>query len=134
MRLLTARALVLLPFIALAVRACGMRRVALRQLTARRGVRVDEARAAIVARAVHRAARVCRPSPSCLTRALTIARLLAREGLEVRLTIGVSRAPFEAHAWLEHGTRVLAGDAPSRDYAPLCRIDAGASPVFVPKS
>ena len=52
------------------------------------------------------------------------------EGLEARLTIGVSRAPFEAHAWLEHGTRVLAGDAPARDYAPLCRIDAATAPVF----
>lgn len=128
--LLTLRAAVSLPLVACAVRAAGVRRVAARQLTAAGGVRVDEARAALVARAVHRAARVCRPSPSCLTRALTIGRLLSREGLEARLTIGVSREPFGAHAWLEHGALVLAGDAPSRAYAPLCRIDAGAAPVF----
>ena len=134
MILLTARAFVLLPVVALAVRARGLRRVARRQLAAQGGMRVDEARAATLARAVHRAARVCRPSPSCLTRALTIARLLSREGLEARLTIGVSRAPFEAHAWLAHGTRVLAGDAPSREYAPLCRIDAAPAPVFTPES
>lgn len=128
MNLLTARALVLLPLIAVAVRAGGMRRVARRQLTHAGAVRVDEARAAAIARAVHRAARVARPS--CLTRALTIGRLLTHEGLEARLTIGVSRAPFEAHAWLEHGTRVLAGDAPARGYAPLWRIEAGRAPVF----
>lgn len=123
-----ARALVSLPLVALAVRAAGMRRVVRRQLSAPGSLRIDERRAAAIAAAVHRASRVCRPSPSCLTRALTIARLLAREGLEARLTIGVSHAPFEAHAWLDHGTRTLAGDAPARDYAPLCRADAGASP------
>lgn len=132
--MLTVRALVLLPCIALALRARGLRRVARRQLLAGGGVRIDHARAAVIARAVHRAARVCRPSPSCLTRALTIARLLSREGLEARLTLGVSRAPFDAHAWLAHGTRVLAGDAPPRDYAPLCRIDAGPAPVFTQES
>lgn len=130
--LLTARAFVSLQIVALAVRAAGLRRVARRQLTASGGVRVDEARAVVIARAVHRAARVCRPS--CLTRALTIGRLLSREGLEARLTIGVSPAPFAAHAWLEHGTRVLAGDAPGRGYAPLCRIDAGVAPVFTSQS
>ena len=127
---LTVRAALLLPALALVLRAGGFRRVAPRYLAARHGVRVDETRAAAIARAVHRAARFCRPSPSCLTRAITIGYLLSREGLEARLTIGVAPEPFAAHAWLEHASLILAGAAPARHYAPLCRIEAGAAPAF----
>ena len=130
MTLLTVRAGLLLPALALALRAGGFRRVAPRYLAARHGVRVDEARAAAIAHAVHGAARLCRPSPSCLTRAITIGYLLSREGLEARLTIGVAPEPFAAHAWLEHASLMLAGAAPARTYAPLCRIEAGAAPAF----
>lgn len=129
---LTLAAAVLLPWTAAALRLAGVRRVAPRGMAAPGGVRLDAARAAAIATAVHRAARIWRSS--CLTRAVTIARLLSREGLDARLTIGVSSEPFAAHAWLEHGTLVLAGDAPGRAYAPLCRIDAGADPVFIPLS
>ncbi|MDQ3170650.1 MAG: lasso peptide biosynthesis B2 protein [Acidobacteriota bacterium] len=126
----TLRAAVLLPAVALALRVAGFRRVAPRYLAAGGGVRVDEPRAAAIARAVHRAARVYRPSPSCLTRAIAIGSLLSREGLEARVTIGVAPDPFAAHAWLEHGSLMLAGAAPARTYAPLCRIEAGAAPAF----
>lgn len=126
----TLRAAMLLPAVALALRVAGFRRVAPRYLAARRGVRVDEPRAAAIARTVHRAARVCRPSPSCLTRAIAIGYLLSREGLEARVTIGVAPDPFAAHAWLEHGALMLAGAAPARTYSPLCRIEAGAAPAF----
>jgi hypothetical protein len=127
---LTLRAAFLLPAVALALRLDGFRRVAPATLTAAGAVRVDEPRAAAIATAVHRAARVLRPAPSCLTRAIAIGRLLSREGLEARLTIGVAPDPFAAHAWLEHGSRVLAGAEPARAYAPLCRIEACAAPAF----
>ena len=110
---LTVRAACLLPAVALALRFAGFRRVAPRQLASPRGVRVDEARAAAIAAAVHRASRVFRPAPSCLTRAITIGCLLSREGLEARVTIGVAPDPFAAHAWLEHGSLMLAGAAPA---------------------
>ena len=128
--MLTLAAAVLLPWTAAALRVAGVRRVAPRGMAAPRGVRLDAPRAAAIAAAVHRAGRLWRSS--CLTRAVTMARLLSREGLDARLTIGVSSEPFAAHAWLEHGAIVLAGDAPARAYAPLCRIDAGAAPAFVP--
>lgn len=127
---LTLRAACLLPAVALALRFAGFRRVAPKQLASLRGVRVDEDRAAVIAAAVHRAARVFGQAPSCLTRAITIGGLLSREGLEARMTIGVAPDPFAAHAWLEHGSLMLAGAAPSRTYAPLCRIEAGAAPAF----
>lgn len=127
---LTARAAAALLLVAVAVRAGGVRRVAPRQLTSRGTLRRDDARAAEIARAVHRASRMWRPSPSCLTRALAIGRLLSREGLEARMTIGVATDPFGAHAWLSHGPIVLAGEAALREYVPLCRIEAGPRPAF----
>lgn len=130
MILLTMRAAVLLPVVACALRVAGVRAIARASLTTSRGVRIDEGRAAAIARAVHRAARLSIVRPSCLTRAAVIGRLLSREGLDARLTIGVSRDPFAAHAWLEHGGLMLAGESPARTYAPLCCIDAGPAPVF----
>lgn len=131
---LSMRAAILIPVIAVVVRVAGIRHAAGAVLTMPRGVRgvrplrIDEARAARIARAVHRVARVL--PASCLTRAAVIGRLLTREGLEASITVGVARAPFAAHAWVEHGSLMLAGASPARDYAPLCRIDAGPSPVF----
>lgn len=130
----TARALFWLLASAAALRALGYQRAAERWLRADKPTRRGDARAEEIARAVHRAARLLRPRPSCLSRALAGARLLARDGLDARVTIGVApgapAAPFAAHAWLTHGPLVLAGGGTARDYAPLCAIDAASHPAF----
>lgn len=132
--MLTVRALGWLLIAGLALRATPYQRLAARWLTARGAPRLDHARAARIARAVHRAARVARPT--CLTRALAGARLLARDGLDARVIIGVvpgagARAAFAAHAWLAHGGVILTGAGADREYTPLCAIDAAPCPVFV---
>ena len=129
--MLVLRASCLIPVVAIALRVAGIRRVARVMLTAPRGAHLDDRRAALIGRAVHRAARIWPVPPSCLTRAIVIARLLSREGLHARITVGVSRAPFAAHAWIEHGALRLAGASPARRYASLCAVDAGEAPVFV---
>lgn len=136
MMLLTARALFWLAASAVLVRAWGGQRVARRWLRTAMPARHDEARARAIARATHRAARVMRPSPSCLSRALAAAKMLSAEGLEARLTLGVAShadgaGAFGAHAWLAHGPLVLAGEPTSRVYTPLCAIEASADPAFV---
>src|SRR5690606_22433494 len=52
-----------------------------------------------------------RPSPRCLSKALTGYELLRERGVDVRCVIGGRRgAPgFEAHAWLEIDGRVALG-------------------------
>lgn len=130
--MLVLRAALLMPVVAAAVRVAGIRRVARAVLTAPRAPRLDERRAAEIGRAVHRAARLSPVPPTCLTRAMVIARLLSRDGLHARITVGVSRAPFAAHAWIEHGELMLAGASPDRDYASLFTVDAGEAPDLVP--
>ncbi len=132
--MLTFRALRVLVTTALALRVVSCRDLAGRQLQAPAGARLDPARAAEIARALNRAAWIARPT--CLTRALAGAHLLAREGLAARVTIGVapggaSPRAFAAHAWLAHGSLALSGQHPVRPYAPLCSIDAAPHPVFV---
>ncbi len=129
--ILVLRAAWLIPIVAIAVRVIGIRPVARAVLTLPRAARLDERRAPQIGRAVHQAARIWPVPASCLTRATVIGRILSREGLDARITIGVSRAPFAAHAWVEHGPVMLAGGAPTRDYASLCTIDAGDAPTFV---
>jgi len=132
---LTLRALFWLLASAAAVRTLGGQRVAERWLRAAAPTRRDDARARQLARAVHRAARVLRPRPVCLSRALAGARLLASESLAARVTLGVARGSgahgFAAHAWLTHGPIVLAGDETDRDYRPFCAIDAAPRPAFI---
>ena len=129
--MLTLRALAWLLITALALRAASYDRLARRWLLASGPTRRSDPRARVIARATHLAARLLRPRPSCLTRALAAARLLAREGLDARVTIGVAPgSTFAAHAWLAHGDLVLAGADPDRDYTPLCAIDAAPVPAF----
>ena len=64
-----------------------------------------------VASAVKSASRYV-PRATCLTQALVAERMLARRGRCSTLRIGVARdasGAFEAHAWLEHGDRVIIG-------------------------
>lgn len=61
--------------------------------------------------AVLRAGRVV-PRATCLAQAVTLGRLLAREGYAGSIQIGVTNAPrFEAHAWVEHDGTTLLDDA-----------------------
>jgi hypothetical protein len=53
------------------------------------------------------------PAASCLTQALAAQRLLAREGYDSKLEIGVARSEagtFEAHAWLVRDGRIVIGE------------------------
>ncbi|HUF24467.1 MAG TPA: lasso peptide biosynthesis B2 protein [Vicinamibacterales bacterium] len=134
--MLEIRALVWLLISAAALRARPYDRIARRWLQASGSTARDDARARRIALAVHRAARVVRPRPSCLARALAAGRLLARERLDARVIIGVTPgagvpADFAAHAWLTHGALVLSGAEAGRVYLPLCAIDAASRPVFV---
>lgn len=134
--MLEIRALLWLLISAAALRARPFDRVARRWLRASGATARDDGRASRIARAVHRAARIVRPRPSCLARALAAGRLLARERLDARVIIGVTPgagapAAFAAHAWLTHGGLVLSGAEADRVYTPLCAIDAAARPAFV---
>src|SRR5262245_53237716 len=58
------------------------------------------------------------PGSTCLCRALTLQRLLARNGHESELRIGVAKSEnrFGAHAWLLHNGQVLIGDSQLGNY------------------
>jgi hypothetical protein len=56
------------------------------------------------------------PRATCLTQAIVVEALLTQAGIDSRLRIGVARQPdgnrFEAHAWVEHKSRILIGEVP----------------------
>ena len=60
-------------------------------------------------RAVLRASRLLPFSVGCLERAMTLHRLLERRGITTLVRVGIRQvgSGIEAHAWLEHGDRVL---------------------------
>ncbi len=69
------------------------------------------------------------PRATCLTQALALQTLLARQSLASDLHIGVARdgdGRFEAHAWLEAEGRVLIGGGELERFTPLARV---ASPA-----
>jgi len=89
----------------------------------------SRAEIAAVADTVVRAARWCRPAPTCLVRSLVLGHRLARRGIETALVVGVSNdeGRFLAHAWLEHaGERVEVGGGPAvrPAFSVMCRVDA----------
>lgn len=70
------------------------------------------AQARRIANAVERVSRHF-PGASCLTQALATRKMLARQGIECTLRLGVARdadGAFRAHAWIEHAGDVLIGD------------------------
>jgi len=111
--LLTAKLLVLLPALALALRLARFRRVygMLKKLP--RGAataapaRIEADR--IAAAVVHVNRRVLPYESRCLLESLAIWWLLRRRGIAVDLVFGVRTimGPFEAHAWVEHEGRPL---------------------------
>lgn len=63
-----------------------------------------------IGRAVERVANVLPWHPVCLPRALAVASMLRRRGVECRAHLGVtSTAPPEAHAWVTVGGLVVQG-------------------------
>jgi hypothetical protein len=46
----------------------------------------------------------------CLPRALAVQAACRRRGIAAKLVFGVRQAPFGAHAWVQMGDRVVAGD------------------------
>ncbi len=63
-----------------------------------------------IGRAVERVATVLPWHPVCLPRALAVASMLRRRGVECRAHLGVtSTAPPEAHAWVTVGEVVVQG-------------------------
>ncbi len=63
-----------------------------------------------IGRAVERVASVLPWRPVCLPRALAVASMLRRRGVECRAHLGVtSTSPPEAHAWVTVGDTVVQG-------------------------
>ena len=90
--------------------ALGLRR--LRPCPAATGRPRLAARARAAVWAVDAVARRVLPRRPCLTQALVGRRALRRFGVETALQIGAVRdegGAFSAHAWLEHGGRVVLG-------------------------
>ncbi len=56
---------------------------------------------------------------SCLEQSLALVTLLALRHLPARLVIGVSRPPFQAHAWVECDGRILLGGSHAGGLTPL---------------
>ena len=112
---LVLRALVLLPFLAAALRLLGFRRlqVALNRWTPERGCPragpVEVSQAQMVARMVAAAAREGPFRANCLGQSLALWWLLLRRRIGGELRIGVRKQAkkLEAHAWVELGGIVL---------------------------
>ena len=108
-------AMVLLPFVWLALRAFGLARISTwrqRQMTPISAVAaLTQARA--TARAVNIAAAHSLFPVTCLTRSLLLQWMLARRGIDCALRIGVRLdvGHFRAHAWLEYEGMAV-NDAP----------------------
>jgi hypothetical protein len=63
----------------------------------------------------------------CLVKAVVLHWVLRRRGVDSAVVLGVAAGAStpSAHAWLEHGGRVLLG-AGVVPHAPLCRFGAGS--------
>jgi hypothetical protein len=77
-----------------------------------------------LALAVRRAARFV-PRASCLTQALAVQYLLARQGMPSTLHLGVSKRDgnLAAHAWVERDGQVIACGGDCGDYVPLASLE-----------
>ncbi|MGC7412571.1 lasso peptide biosynthesis B2 protein [Pandoraea pneumonica] len=65
--------------------------------------------------AMHRAALVYPQCSPCLPWYAALTAWCARDGLRLRLVIGVQRQPFYAHAWAESDSRVIGDDLRRRE-------------------
>jgi len=122
------RAVILLPWVAVRLKATGFQ--ATKNALLRRGNKSSapenstETRddAAMAARMVRAAARHGFSSPSCLEESLVLVHMLLRRGIAAQLRIGVRRnqPKFEAHAWVEcDGIALNESEALHDHYAPF---------------
>jgi hypothetical protein len=126
-RVLLIQATILLVAIRLGLRA--LRFARLRNLLARLGRTrnrpEDQLDAAARDRTIWAVETVSRQFPAigtCLMQALAIHALLARQGYDSNLRIGVTRdsdGKFMAHAWLEKNGVILIGESGHQNYTPL---------------
>lgn len=123
-RRLLLGALVALAGVRLALRVVPVDRVRRRVGRARPHARPAER----IAWAVQAASRRL-PGTTCLASALAAQRLLARDGHDCQLTIGVARdgRGFAAHAWVVCEGVTLVGGEQSADYTPLVAWSSDAS-------
>lgn len=70
------------------------------------------------------------PGATCLNQALTLQRLLAKNGHSSELRIGVEKdgERFGAHAWLLHGNQVLIGEPQPGKFELLVAWEAEVGP------
>jgi hypothetical protein len=121
-RALALRAIWRITFWRVAVRFLAVGTIRRRVESTRR--RLGTPSAAAVRRAINRAARTV-PGSSCLVQSLAAEELLRAGGLDALLTVGVAhgaqnvRLPLDAHAWVQSGGLVVAGDAPLERYREL---------------
>lgn len=145
LRALPARDVLLLLRVGLllAVVRVGLRVVPLRRLHAfvARGPRLPRVRPAPAAQPVARLVWAVEVTGrylagSCLARALTLQWMLSRRGVPTRLWVGVKggaaagaaqKKPLAAHAWLEHGGKLLIGGTLAKGYARLGHLDGGGA-------
>ncbi len=130
-RALTIRAHIWLPLARVALRLVPFT-VVRRFVEARRApaVRRGSDWPAAVRRSMVRAGRSL-PGSSCLARSLAAEVLLRLGGHPARLTIGVasggaSGVPLDAHAWVESGGIVVAGEGELDKYTAIVRFGANA--------
>jgi transglutaminase superfamily protein len=127
------RAMMLLPLVALSLRWRGFRAT---QGTLRRSLpnsNQDKSyakmreRAALTAHMVNSADRHGWIHPSCLAKSLTLWRLLAGQGIESQLRIGIRKEEknFEAHAWVEREGAAL--NEPEEHHRHYAVFDAALS-------
>jgi hypothetical protein len=66
------------------------------------------------------------PNSTCLVRALAASRLLAQNGHQSTLHIGVKRTDglFEAHAWVEYDGHTIIGSSEEPHFTHLCSWDS----------
>jgi hypothetical protein len=124
-RRLLARALLLLPAYAAGVRIGGLRRA--RAWFSRLGA-IEGATPAQAVRMVALAVRRLPWRPGCLPASLTLQRILAAQGVDSQLRLGVRKVAgrLEAHAWLERaGERLIDTRAEDERFAVLERVAAG---------
>jgi hypothetical protein len=96
----------------------------------RTNVEQDASEPVLVGRAVRRAARLV-PRATCLTQALATLWLMAQRGYRGTLRIGVKReadGKLLAHAWVEHGSRIVVGQKGVSEYTVMPTLEGALWP------
>jgi hypothetical protein len=85
--------------------------------------RWDEPSILSIVAAYQTSGRIVSDHDRCLSLSLALARTVISRGFAVDFVIGVSGAPFAAHAWVQHGTTLLADQIDRvRRFSPVMTI------------